>query len=184
MIGARALFHGRRVNVRRLKDATDWAMVPCMRTLVAVVLILLLPFGPAFSDDWGRYENARFGYVIDVPPGFAQGTESENGDGRNFRNGASKLAVWGGNLIEEEFEAEVAAAMRFAQTDGWALTYQSVTPSWASFSGTQGKRVLYQRMVAGCTGQYAAFRLEYSAVDIGELDPVVNRLARTLMGGC
>ena len=159
-------------------------MVPDMRSIVAILLALALSVGPALADDWGRYENVRFGYVIDVPPGFAQGPESNNGDGRSFRDGASKLAVWGGNIVESDFEVEVAAAMRFAEADGWALTYQSVTPSWASFSGTQGQRVLYQRMVAGCAGQYAAFRLEYSAVDIGKLDPVVNRLVRSLQGGC
>lgn len=159
-------------------------MVPRMRSIVAILLALFLSLGPALADDWGRYENARFGYVIDVPPGFAQGAESANGDGRSFRDGASKLAVWGGNVIESDFEAEVAAAVRFAEADGWALTYQSVTPSWASFSGTQGKRVLYQRMVTGCSWQYAAFRLEYSAVDMGKLDPVVSRLARSLKGGC
>ena len=65
-------------------------------------------------------------------------------------------------------------------SDGWAVTYEATTPSWASFSGMQGKRVLYQRMIALCDGSYAAFRLEYSTVDMAKMDPVVERLVRTL----
>ncbi len=153
-----------------------------MRLILALIACLAL--GPAFADDWGHYANARFGYAIDVPPGFAQGRESDNGDGRPFRDGASKLKVWGGNLTDADFEAAAATAMRLAEGEGWALTYRSVTPSWTSFSGTQGQRVLYQRMIATCPGQYAAFRLEYSAVDMAKLDPVVNRLVRSLKGSC
>lgn len=153
-----------------------------MRLLLALIAALVL--SPVLADDWGQYENARFGYVIDVPPGFAQGPESDNGDGRGFRDGASRLAVWGGNIVEGDFESAVAAAMQFVEGDGWALTYRSVTPSWASYSGIQGKRVLYERMVATCDGQYAAFRLEYSAVDMAKVDPIVNRLVRSLKGGC
>lgn len=153
-----------------------------MRPLFLLVFALLIT--PALADDWGGYENARFGYAIDVPPGFTWGKEADNGDGRSFRDGATKLAVWGGYVVEPSFESDVATAIGFAADDGWTINYQSVTPSWASYSGTQGKRVLYQRMITLCDGAYAAFRLEYSAVDIGRLEPVVNRLVQTLKGSC
>jgi hypothetical protein len=153
-----------------------------MRALLFVILALLA--GPAPAEDWGSYQNGRFGYLIDVPPGFTWGKEADNGDGRSFRDGATKLAVWGGNIVEDSFESAAYAAVGYAGGDGWTITYEAVTPSWASFSGTQGKRVLYQRMIALCDGQYAAFRLEYSAVDLARLDPVVNRLVQTLEGGC
>jgi len=153
-----------------------------MRALICLMLIALA--APAFAADWGQYDNARFGYTIDVPPGFEWGPEADNGDGRTFREGATKLVVWGGNVMEPGFEGEVAAAMDFVETDGWAISYQAVTPRWASFSGAQGRRILYQRMIALCDGAYAAFRLEYSAIDLGKLDPVVERLVRSLKGGC
>lgn len=150
-------------------------MRPFLLALFSLIAI------PALADDWGRYSNDRFGYVVDVPPGFAAGKEADNGDGRAFRNGATRLAVWGGHIIEADFEAEAAAAEGLAGDDGWSVTYQAVTPSWASFSGSKGQRILYERMIALCDGtQYAAFRLEYSAVDLAELDPVVNRLVKSL----
>jgi hypothetical protein len=149
-----------------------------------VLLIFALCCAPALADDWGSYENGRFGYTIDVPPGFTWGKQSDNGDGRRFRSGATRLAVWGGQIVEDSFEGAAQAAIGFAAGDGWAISYEAVTPSWASYSGTQGQRVLYERMIALCDGQYAAFRLEYSAVDIGELGPVVDRLVQSLKGGC
>ena len=88
--------------------------------------------------------------------------------------------VAGGNIVEDSFESAAYAAMGFSTGDGWKLSYEAVTPSWASYSGTRGQRVLYQRMIALCDGQYAAFALEYSATELSRLDPVVNRLVRSL----
>ena len=153
-----------------------------MRALIFLILTALAC--PALAVDWEAYGNARFGYTIEVPPGFDWGKEADNGDGRSFRSGATKLLVWGGNITEDSFESVAAAAKAFAIADGWNITYEAVTPSWASYSGTQGQRVLYQRMIALCDMQYAAFRLEYSAVDIGKVEPVVERLVQTLKGGC
>lgn len=153
-----------------------------MRVLIFLVLTALA--APALAASWEAYGNARFGYSIEVPPGFDWGKEADNGDGRAFRDGATKLFVWGGNIIEDSFEDAVAAAQALSGDDGWTITYEAVTPSWASFSGTQGMRILYQRMIRLCDAQYAAFRLEYSAVDIGKLEPVVNRLVQTLTGEC
>ena len=150
-----------------------------MRALIPLLLALLFS-APALADDWGRYTNARFGFGIDVPPGFDWGRESENGDGRPFRDGARKLSVWGGNILEQSFESAALSAIGFSRDEGWMITYEAVTPGWVSFSGTQGPRVLYARMIPLCEGQYAAFRLEYSAPDIGPMSMVIERLVQTL----
>lgn len=149
-----------------------------MRALLFLIFTLLA--SPAFAADWEGYGNARFGYEIEVPPGFEWGPEADNGDGRSFRSGATRLAVWGGNIVEADFESEARAAIGYATSDGWAVTYEATTPSWASFSGMQGKRVLYERMIALCDGSYAAFRLEYSTVNMATMAPVVERLVLTL----
>jgi hypothetical protein len=157
-------------------------MVLAMR-LAPQVLALLLA-APTFADDWQRYENSRFGYGIDVPPGFTWGRESDNGDGRAFRDGARRLSVWGGRIAGGDFESTARTAIGFATDDGWTVTDQVMAPGWMSYSVTQGMRVRHERMVALCDGQYAAFRLEYPATDIGPMNPVVERLAETLTGGC
>lgn len=151
-----------------------------------ILIILVLLTGPAFAQGWERYDNARFGYGIDIPPGFSGSGESDNGDGQRFSvNGKPiELIAWGGNLMGT-FDGEVTAAMDFAQGDGWSLTYQATTPRWASFSGLKTSRILYQRMVLLCDGSsYAAFRAEYSVADRAEMDPVIERLVGSLRGNC
>ena len=154
-----------------------------MRTLILIVFALLS--SPAIAQGWERYDNARFGYSMDVPPVFAGSGESDNGDGESFYNpsGAQGLVVWGAGLVGD-FEGEVSSAMDYAIAEnGWNITYQAVTPRWASFSGITNGRVLYQRMVLLCDGtSYAAFRAEYSSTNMTDMTPVIERLVQSLKG--
>lgn len=152
-----------------------------MRSLILFALLFLAP--AALAADWGLYENARFGYAIAVPPGFSGQGEADNGDGQPFRSadGTQSLRVYGSNIIEESFEAAAAASMGYARDGRWNLSYERVTPSWASWSGTRNGMVLYARMIALCSGtQYATFGLEYPERDLDEMNPVVERLVGSL----
>lgn len=152
------------------------------------ILLLCLFAVPVLGAEWSRYANARFGYGIDVPPGFSAAPEADNGDGASFApaDGAERLTVWGGSVTEPDFEAEVAQRIAWTEADGWAITYRAVTPRWASYSGTRAGRVLYARLVAACGGtEFAAFTLEYGIAELARFDPVVARLVRSLKpGGC
>ncbi|MEO8757547.1 MAG: hypothetical protein ABI398_07325 [Devosia sp.] len=153
-----------------------------MRLIFA--LLLLLPV-PAFAAD---YVNVRYGYAIAVPDGFIGQGESDNGDGQMFKTPTAKLTVYGGNVLEADFESEVVARERFAEQDGWGITYNVSTPDKASYSAKRGARILYSRMIALCGGtQFAAFEFEYSRADLQKLDPIVDRLVRSFKGtngGC
>ena len=149
-----------------------------MRLLLA--LLLLIPL-PAFAADWGHYTNTRFGYAVDVPPRFVAQGESDNGDGQVFKTPTAVLTVFGGNVMETDFEAEVAQREQFAKDEGWAITYQVSSPQKASWSGKRGGRILYGRMIALCGGQqFASFELEYSSADLKAFNPVVDRLVSSL----
>ena len=78
-----------------------------MRALFLLALMLIA--SPALAQFWGHYENARFGYAIDVPPDFVGQGESDNGDGQVFLllGAEQALTVWGGHLLDT-FEQEVA----------------------------------------------------------------------------
>lgn len=152
-----------------------------MRRLIFAVMVLIA--APAVATDWGSYENGRFGYAVDIPSGFSGQGEAENGDGQVFvpASGLEKLTVWGGNIVEEDFAAHVAHAMALAADDGWALSYQASSPSWASFSGKRNGQILYARIISLCSGsQYATFWLEYPVREIGKLDPIVSHLVGSL----
>lgn len=152
-----------------------------MRTIFLVLFALFAT--PTLAADWGEYENGRFGYVIDVPPDFEWGEEAANGDGRVFTSGdgTQTLRVYGGNILEADFESSVQAAMGYARDAGWALSYERVTPSWASYSGERSGMILYARAIAVCEGsQFASFEYEYPKAALKQADAVVNRLVRSL----
>lgn len=156
-----------------------------MRALI-LILFALLATTPALAQGWDHYDNGRFGYGIDIPPGFVSGGESDNGDGQAFaaQGKPTHLLVWGGHALEG-FEAEVTQRMRWDGDEAWNITYQATTPRWASWSAIKGFRILYQRMVLLCDGSsYAAFRAEYSVTDSAAMDPVIERLVRSLRGEC
>jgi hypothetical protein len=155
-----------------------------MRIFLAVLFALLAT--PAFAQGSQKYDNARFGYSVEIPATFEAQGESDNGDGQAFAHPTKPidLLVWGGNLLEG-FETAVSQRMGWDQDDAWNITYQVVTPRWASWSAIRGSRILYQRMVLLCEGaSYAAFRAEYSVTDSAEMEPVVERMVRSLRGDC
>jgi hypothetical protein len=148
--------------------------------LILALLVMLLP-PQAIAASWGHYTNARFGYAVDVPPGFVGQGESDNSDGQVFKTPTAALTVYGANILDGGFEDEVKQRQHWATNDGWAITYQVTTPSVASYSGKQGARILYVRMIPLCDGsQFAAFELEYSRVDLQKFDAVVTRLVQSL----
>lgn len=155
-----------------------------MRTLLISIFVLLA--APALAQDWSRYDNARFGFSLDIPPGFEVASEADNGDGATFYSeaGAMDLYVWGANLLED-FASEAEQAQAFATEQGYNLTYQATTPQWTSFSGLANGKVMYQRMQLLCDGQsWAAFRVEYGKRDVAAMDKVIERLVQSLHGDC
>lgn len=156
-----------------------------MRALLALTLFLLA--SPALAQFWGHYENARFGYQIDVPPDFVGQGESDNGDGQVFLrlDAEQVLTVWGGHLLDT-FEQEAAERIASAGDDNWGITYQASTPQWAVFSGQRDHRIVYQRMIALCGGtSYAAYRVEHNIRDLAAMDAVIEGLNRSFVAvGC
>ncbi len=154
-----------------------------MNKLLALIAAIALSATPALAADWGHYDNARFGYAVDVPPDFNGSGEADNGDGQLFtsKDGTQTLRVYGGNILEDDFEADVQHAMGYLTGDGWALSYQRATPSWASYSGSKQGFVIYVRSIALCEGtQYATFEYKYPTKAISAADPVVEKLVRSL----
>lgn len=144
-----------------------------------LLALLLLPTA-ALAEDWEPYANARFGFVVDIPPGFTLEREADNGDGRTYSRGAATLAVWGNYLMAGDFAEDVAYRRATYQKEGWDLSYDRRTAGWASLSGTRGETILYHRTVALCDDTLASFVLEYPETMKGEISPLVGRLVKSL----
>ena len=146
--------------------------------LTILICLFLAAMSPAMAQSWGRYENARFGYAVEVPPGFVGQGEAANGDGQVFvsADGTQEFRVFGGNALDG-FEQRVVDAMGYARDDGWTLSYERTTPSWASFSGTRNGLIVYARAIALCGGdQFASFQLIYPERDLDALHATIERL--------
>lgn len=147
-------------------------------------LAAILGAAPALAADWSRYNNARFSYGVDLPPGFPPVAEAENSDG-----GTSELAArsavfsaWGANLLDETFGADIRSRIAGDRQDGWAPGHQAVAGTWASWSGTRAGRIRYTRAILLCREQQAFVSLEYDAAAKAAYDPIVTRVARSLKG--
>ena len=151
-----------------------------------IILLLLLLCSPAFAAEWTTYSNPRFGASIDVPPGFVNDVpEPENGDGLTFHSadGKAELLVWGNNLVDADFNQDVAARLKSDMEDGWNISYVAGVngSGWQVYSGTREHRLLYAKSLSSCKETQALhFRIEYPEAQKTGFDPIVARLAKSL----
>lgn len=153
-----------------------------MRIFLIVIALLLAT--PVFAQGWTSYENARYGAVADVPPGYApMGPEAANSDGLIFRSrqGSALLTIYGANVPGKNFEAYVEGQKEHDRSyNGWKLGNSSVTPSWAEYSGSLGGRQLRVRTIAACGGKHAlTVKLEFN----GNMNSETSRVFRSLKEG-
>lgn len=159
----------------------------CCRALVALALLATLSPLPALAQYWSHYANARFGYELDIPPGFEGQGESDTGDGQIFflPNGLEEFRVWGGWALDG-VEAEAASRIAADMDAGWAISNQAQSPDWAAWTGTRGPSGMVTRLIALCADDsYAVFRMEFPLARMGTIAPVVEGITRSFVAtGC
>lgn len=157
--------------------------------IVAIVLMgagLAVATAQASADDWRRYDNPRFAYAIDIPPGFSDVVEAQNGDGgvSTSADGRAELGVWGSYLVDRSFKSDVEDRVQADSSDGWDISYDRRTSRTASWSGSKNDRVFYARAMTGCDDAAIYFRLEYEQAQLKVYDAIVSRLVKSLHGTC
>lgn len=151
------------------------------RTFGAAFVLLALSTGLGWASEWGRYKNGRYAYSIDMPPGFSEIVEADNGDGGKAHSakGKAELAVWGAILIGLPLREDVSRRILSDEEEGWKLAYSGGNDAGWNWSATRDGRILYARAVPLCADEAAYFRLEYSAAEKKAFDAVVERLVRS-----
>lgn len=169
----------------RSTNLSCWPTLQATGRIIRVLIALSALSLPAVASDWARYNNARFQYFIDIPPGFSEVKESENGDGGISLSSdhAAQLNVWGGYLTDGNFAAEIKGRTDRDRSEGWSITYQKQRAKWAVWSGVKGARIFYERAIPTCDGAAAYVRLEYAKEQAKAFDPFVSRLAKSLRSG-
>ena len=157
---------------------------PMMMRAVMTIVVLFSVSGALAAQDWHRYVNPRFGTAVDIPAEFtADGAPAVPGEGKRFRaaNGRASITVWGGPSQSGDFLSEMRARIAGEEAEGWAITYRSETPDWASWSGSRAGHVFFAKALSTCQGtQTANVRLDYPAMDIARFDDIVTRLGQSL----
>jgi hypothetical protein len=155
-------------------------------TIMRSILALFLLSSSAMAADWSSYANARFGATIDIPPGFVNDVpEPANGDGLTFQSvdGKAKLLVWGNNLVDTDFNQDVAARLKSDMEDGWNISYAAgvAGDGWQVYSGTRQGSLLYAKSISSCNNMQAVhFRIEYPEAQKMVYDSIVPRLGKSL----
>ena len=153
--------------------------------MVLAFLVAVLSF-PAVAQDWERYENARYGYSLAIPPGFEGQGESDNGDGQVFTSSAHNetLTVWASMAGESGFAMDALEAGKALEDAAWHVGTQTIHPADAQLSAIQGIRTLRQRMQLLCEGQSIVYiRLDHPVTASAEMDKTFKRLVRSLDPG-
>ncbi|MCB1518420.1 MAG: hypothetical protein KDJ19_12490 [Hyphomicrobiaceae bacterium] len=155
-----------------------------MRTQLAAATLAAALILPISAQGAETYTNARFGFQFDVPDGFtAVQASSENGDGQVFVTADQRatLTLFGGNVTEPSFAAEVGQATQYARNTGWNITYEAGQNGWGVYSGLFTDQILYARMEAQCNDtQFAAVWLLFQVQDRPVFEPLTNELAQRL----
>ncbi|PZM17318.1 hypothetical protein CPY51_02535 [Rhizobium tubonense] len=147
-----------------------------------IVSALLVSAGPVSASDWWPYDNARFGYEIELPAEFGLAARPDNNDGLTLAppDKSARLLVFGTHMFDGNFATEAKIRMSLAKGDGWQISYSKTTSRGMSFSGIRQDRIVYVRGVALCNGGAAFFQMDYPKAAMQRYDAVVMRLVRSL----
>jgi hypothetical protein len=137
----------------------------------------------AMAGEWTRYENPRFGTVIDYPADlFLALPPPENGDGLSFKSvdDAARFIVFGQmNAFDqtvEEMMADDLASGAYGQ-----VTYQRKGTDWYVLSGYRGGNVYYRKVVVPAGGDTLhVFEIDYPPARKAAYDRITARMAKSL----
>lgn len=165
-----------------------------MRRALAAALLIALPSAAA-AQEWERYENPRFGTMVEVPAeGFAAGPAPANGDGQSWASpdGAARISVYGAfyNVMVDDFAAYREQTLTYERQAGLDVTYETGGDSWFVYSGYRGDEVVYVKVmraescVEDVSGPVAHhMRIEYPTVLRERYDGMIGHMEESFSPG-
>lgn len=137
-------------------------------------------FGAADASEWAQVVIESLGFAVDVPPDFAPSEEAVGGgflfDGKE----GARLAIGGQSLADTSFTTIMRRNREADEGEGWDITYDRLTSSWASYSGVLNDQIRYVRAIQLCGDKVALFVLDYSRDEKRAYDPIILRMVRSL----
>lgn len=160
------------MTMRKWRAAIALGAAICLAAVTAAIA----------AADWQVYVNERFGYQVDIPPGFSEIEEADNGDGGVSRSedGTAEIKVWSGHLMMTDIDANKVTAEQVLNDEvAGPGSYESVDADGASRSGSSDDRIFYYRAILPCGGIGAILQIEYPKDKKEFFDPIVTRMVRS-----
>jgi hypothetical protein len=135
------------------------------------------------GEEYVKYKNERFGYVVDIPTSvlLPQG-EAANGDGQTFlsKNGKAKAVVYGSLKLKET--AHMCNALYGLENpDSPNITYKSSKGGLSVVSGYRGDKVFYTKAISA-EDRCLKLNIEYPIESREIYDAVTTRIANSFKG--
>jgi len=142
----------------------------------------------AQAPAWERYENARFGFRIELPLGqFAPETPSDNGDGISLSEvgGQGQIDVFGSYNVDDSDLGALAALLENSERVR-EVTYRARGRSWLVLSGYYadqgaGDIIFYAKFMFNADrSAVSALEVSYPRAEKDRYDAIVTRLEKSL----
>ena len=131
------------------------------------------------KDGWLLYANARFGFVIPVPPGMKALRPPDNGGGQAFESadGKVKLTSFGSHNVDHMGDVEAAWKQELA-AENRKITYRKKSDGWYVVSGTGSDGTgFYTRYDANATHS-AGWTITYPQAEEKRYTAWIERIAK------
>lgn len=131
------------------------------------------------KDGWLLYHNARFGFVVPVPPGMRPLRPPDNGDGQVFVSADGKVQLTASGGFNVDHFGDVEARWQDALADpGRTLTYKRKTAAWFVISGvTKDGTGFYERYTAD-HNSCASWSMTYPQAEEKKYAAWIERIAK------
>ena len=154
-----------------------------IRTSLTLAALMVQLTQAAIAQDWTPFGIRRFGFIVDVPPGFVyvRSLSEDRQGGAAFQNAdGDAIVVWGIALPIRDFRDNVEALMAQQQDEGLEITYKRITPKWAAYSGLKDGLIRYVKAITVCDDRVAFFLIDYDRDAKRDYDPVVTQMEKSL----
>ena len=141
---------------------------------------------PPAATVYTRYANARFGFAVDILPGWTAGPEADSGDGivHYSPDGLGVLTVYGANNLDgESLEARSDAFQQGIVDDGGRVTFTAQSGDHFTVSGYDADGdIFYTREWVG-PGSSNTLTWTYPAAQKEQYDDLVNHVVESFTPG-
>lgn len=136
--------------------------------------VLLAIFAPV---RYVPFLNARYGFGLDRPTFLTPQRPPDNGDGREFREGAIVLRAYGSMNVEGATSARRLRKLR-AEAKGGSISLALAKADWCAASYTKAGTVYYAKSFVG-KGTIRTVEFEYPASEAKRMAPIVKHVVRS-----